>query len=249
MNDTQIKTLEQIRQFLSGTLSVEFSIDSKDESYRWIERTLIRLGYRSRSKVGKGLVLDFIEKVSGYSRVQTKRLVKQYLETGRIRRRQCTRKGFTRKYTNGDIRLLARTDELHGSLSGLLPRSLVNALSRFLNRLNTSVWRSCPCPTCTTSDKARLTATYALISIKPVLKPPVSANGANPNPDGYFRVDTVHQGDLDGVKGVYYINAVDEITQFEIVCSVEKISERYLIPVLEALLDQFPFVIVNFHTD
>ena len=58
MNDTQIKTLEQIRQFLSGTLSVEFSIDSKDESYRWIERTLIRLDYRSRSKVGKGLVLD-----------------------------------------------------------------------------------------------------------------------------------------------------------------------------------------------
>ena len=132
MNDTQIKTLEQIRQFLSGTLNVEFSIDSKDESYRWIERTLIRLGYRSRSKVGKGLVLDFIEKVSGYSRVQTKRLVKQYVETGRIKRRQCTRKGFTRKYTNGDIRLLARTDELHGSLSG---PSYVNALSRFLNRL------------------------------------------------------------------------------------------------------------------
>jgi hypothetical protein len=26
---------------------------------------------------------------------------------------------------------------------------------------------------------------------------------------GYLRIDTVHQGDLDGVKGVYHINAVD----------------------------------------
>ena len=32
----------------------------------------------------------------------------------------------------------------------------------------------------------------------------------------------------------------------EIVCAVEKISERYLIPVLEQLLDQFPFIILGF---
>jgi len=29
---------------------------------------------------------------------------------------------------------------------------------------------------------------------------------------GYLRLDTVHQGDLDGIKGVYHINAVDEVT-------------------------------------
>ena len=66
---------------------------------------------------------------------------------------------------------------------------------------------------------------------------------------GYIRVDTVHQGDLDGVKGVYHINAVDEVTQFELLCSVERISERYLIPVLEDLLAQFPFLIQGFHAD
>ena len=33
------------------------------------------------------------------------------------------------------------------------------------------------------------------------------------------------------------------------VCAVEKISERYLIPVLEQLLDQFPFIMVSFHAD
>jgi hypothetical protein len=37
---------------------------------------------------------------------------------------------------------------------------------------------------------------------------------------GYLRVDTVHQGDdLDGNKGVYHINAVDEVTQWEVVRS------------------------------
>lgn len=71
---------------------------------------------------------------------------------------------------------------------------------------------------------------------------------ANGQP-GYLRVDTVHQGDQDGVKGLYHINAVDEVTQFEMVCAVEKISERYLIPVLEQLLDQFPFIILGFHAD
>jgi hypothetical protein len=52
---------------------------------------------------------------------------------------------------------------------------------------------------------------------------------AHPNGQpGFIRIDSVHQGDQDGVKGVYHINAVDEVTQFEVVCTVEKISERYL---------------------
>ena len=44
---------------------------------------------------------------------------------------------------------------------------------------------------------------------------------------GFIRIDTVHQGDEDGIKGVYHINAVDEVTQMEVICAVEKISERY----------------------
>jgi len=66
---------------------------------------------------------------------------------------------------------------------------------------------------------------------------------------GYIRIDTVHQGDMNGSKGVYHINAVDEVTQWEIVASVERISEAYLVPVLEAVLQQFPFVIRGFHSD
>ena len=66
---------------------------------------------------------------------------------------------------------------------------------------------------------------------------------------GYIRIDSVHQGDLDRQKGVYHINATDEVTQFEVVTTVERISERYLIPALETLLETFPFVVINFHSD
>ena len=59
----------------------------------------------------------------------------------------------------------------------------------------------------------------------------------------------MHQGDQDKLKGVYHINAVDEVTQFEMVCSVEKISERYLVPALTLLLEDYPFKLLGFHSD
>ena len=66
---------------------------------------------------------------------------------------------------------------------------------------------------------------------------------------GYLRVDTVHQGNHDGQAGLYHINSVDTVTQWQVVGCVETISERHLIPVLEAMLHQFPFVILGFHCD
>ena len=69
------------------------------------------------------------------------------------------------------------------------------------------------------------------------------------NRPGYLRVDSVHQGDFDGIKGIHLINAVDQVTQFEVVCAVEKISERFLVPVLESLIHAFPFHIAGFHSD
>jgi len=66
---------------------------------------------------------------------------------------------------------------------------------------------------------------------------------------GYIRIDTVHQGDQDGMKGVYHINAVDIVTQWQLVAAVERISEAYLLPVIALLLEGFPFAIRGFHSD
>ena len=73
-----------------------------------------------------------------------------------------------------------------------------------------------------------------------------------PQPDGlpgFLRVDTVHQGDREGAKGVYLINIVDEVTQYEFIGAVAAISERFLVPVLDGLLGLFPFAVVGFHAD
>ncbi len=66
---------------------------------------------------------------------------------------------------------------------------------------------------------------------------------------GFIRIEAVHQGDQDGLKGVYHINAVDGLTQWELVASCEKLSEAYLLPVIGALLSGFPFRILGFHAD
>jgi len=42
---------------------------------------------------------------------------------------------------------------------------------------------------------------------------------------------------------------VDEVTQWEVVGCVEKISEQYLEVLLEDLILQFPYKIINFHSD
>jgi transposase InsO family protein len=85
-------------------------------------------------------------------------------------------------------------------------------------------------------------------------RPAATAIGERRRPEpqgrpGFLRVDTVHQGDWDGNKGVYHINAVDAVTQWQVVGCASKISEAYLLPVLKAVLAQFPFTILGFHAD
>lgn len=85
-------------------------------------------------------------------------------------------------------------------------------------------------------------------------KPTTVAIGERRKPEpcgkpGYIRVDTVHQGDREEEKGVYHLHLVDEVTQWDVTASVEQISESFLMPVLEEALSQFPFSLINFHSD
>ena len=84
MNDDHLKTLAQVRAFLDGTQTVEFSLHSKTERYDFIRRSLIRFAYHTLSKPDKGLLLSFMSHVSGYSRIQLKRLTKTWLEKGEL---------------------------------------------------------------------------------------------------------------------------------------------------------------------
>ena len=62
-------------------------------------------------------------------------------------------------------------------------------------------------------------------------------------------MSTAHQGDPDKVKGVYHINAVDKVTPKQFTGCMKRISECYLLQVLERLLVSFPFAVHGFHSD
>ena len=144
MNDHHLKTREQVRAFLDGTQAVEFSLNSKAERYDFIRRTLIRFAYQRLSKPDKGLLLSFMTRVSGYSRIQVKRLTKTWLKRGQLQPRSSAGNGFTRKYTDADRRLLAELDELHGTLSGPATKSFVNVPGGCLNSPAINDWLASP---------------------------------------------------------------------------------------------------------
>ena len=252
MNDGQLQTLEQVRGFLEGSEAVEFRGLTAQEKYYWIEEVLIRFRYHRLKRAEKGLIRRYIEKVTGYSRSQVSRLIAEYKRTGQLRRIQYRRHRFPRKYTPSEIGLLARTDELHGWLSGPATKKIMEReyeLYGYLEFENISRISIAHLYNLRKSNTYRgMTKRYTKT------KPVVSRIGERVRPDpkgqpGYIRVDTVHQGDQDGHKGVYHINTVDEVTQWEIVASVQRISEAYLVPVLETMLAQFPFIIRGFHSD
>jgi len=253
MDETQIKTLEDVEQFLNGTCQVRPVFHGgKSAVYAWIERTLVRFGYMQLNKKRKGIVRRYIVQLSRYSRQQVTRLIAQYRKNGHLRRRQRTANGFARKYTPADIQLLAMIDSVVDDVSGTTTKAYCKRAyelfhdHRFVRLADISVSHIYNLRGGKVYQRVRRKFTKTRgtkVNIGQRCKP--APNGE----PGYLRVDSVHQGDMDGKKGVYHINAVDEVTQWEIVVTARQINGRFMIPALEALLEQFPFIIKGFHAD
>lgn len=252
MNDHKLKNLDQVRAFLIGTTRVNFNPTCKSECYEWIQAALTRFTYHQLGKKDKGDVRRYLQKVTGYSRQQITRLIEQHRETRRVTLAPYDRDKFPKIYTREDIRLLAEVDELHQIRSGAATKKTFErmftiyqddryerlskiSVAHIYNLRKTHLYRE------------RYQVYTKTKSIKSLI-----GERRKPIPDGcpgFLRVDSVHQGDQDKVKGVYHINLVDAVTQWEIVCTVEVISEYHLIPALEKALEAFPFVIKGFHSD
>ena len=254
METERLTTLEEVRLFIAGSAAVDFAGADRESTYEFTRRTLSRFEYGRLGRSDKGLLRRYLTKATGLSRAQVARLIRQHADTGRIedRRGGAPSRPFERRYTAPDVRLLAEVDEILGQLSGPATRAVMRRehdvfgdarferLARLSNGHLYNLRKS------RTYRRKRTAWTRT--------KPSAVAIGERrkPQPDGrpgFVRVDSVHQGDLDGRKGIYEINLVDEVTQYEFVGAVEAISERFLIPVLEGLLARFPFVIKGFHAD
>ena len=251
MNDEQVRTLSQIEAFLNGTVSLKFEVAGA-ERYAFIARTVRRFAYKALSRAKKALVLRFLERVSGYSRQQMSRLVKRGAQRGALTKRyQGSRTSFARTYTHADVLLLAHTDTLHSTLSGMATKKL---MERALELFKDPRYERLAKISVAHLYNLRQHKDYRRRQVWTHTRPVSIAIGerrapAPNNRPGYLRVDSVHQGDQDGIKGVYHINTVDCVTQYEAVATCERISEAFLIPVLEELLQSFPFTILGFHSD
>jgi transposase InsO family protein len=245
-------SLEQIRAFLEGSDEVRFEGRNREEVYGWVNQTLRQQRYEELKRSGRGWVRRYLSKMTGLSRAQMTRLVKLYREGEEVKPKPYRRRRFPRRYTREDIELLAGVDEAHEVLSGpatqkILQRAYYNFQEPKYQRLaEVSVAHL---------YRLRKSRTYRQRRVAyQATRPAKVAIGERrrPQPEGrpgYVRIDTVHQGDLEGVKGVYHINAVDEVTQWQVLGATAQISEAYLLPVLETMLAQFPFRLRGFHSD
>ncbi len=255
MEEEKIDTLADISLFLQSKDRLSMRLKgSKAEVYKWIEATLVRFHYmRLKKRADKGLVLQHIKSITGYSRQHITKLVSAYNKTGRIRHQSRRRKqGFQSKYTRDDIALLAEVDKAVDGASGTTVKTLCQrefavygnkrfecisqvSVSHLYNLRKSTIYQRC---------RRVFTKTQPTpVNIGERCKP--RPNGK----PGYLRVDSVHQGDLDGKKGVYHINAVDEVTQWEVVVTVPRITEQFMIPALTSILQQCPFMTLGFHSD
>ena len=243
-------SLVEIAALLAASESVRFSGCGRTEIYGWVERLLCHHEYSLQGRRSKGLLRAYVERMTGFSRAQSTRLIGGYVRTGRVVGKPSGRPRYQRHYTAADIALLAAVDEAHERLSGPATRHILKRefevygkteFERLAKLSNGHLYnlRRSPRYGLRHYEKTRPTA----VQIGERKKP--APNGQ----PGFLRIDTVHQGDGPEGKGIYHINAVDEVTQWEVALVVERISEAWLMPLLQSILQQFPFVILNFHSD
>src|SRR3989338_1095340 len=257
MIDTGLNNFKSLGKFLNGVPDITFSATSTKEKYEWIKEVLNRFDFRHLKKSQRGTVREYIRKVTGYSNAQITRLICKYL-SGKLYFLDYQRHSFPRRYSPSDTALLCKTDNIHQRLNGYATQQI---LIRQYKKYGNPEYKRISQISVAHIYRLRATRVYQTKSLTFKNTQAVKRNigeRRKPNPQGrpgYIRVDTVHQGDLASEsgtlneKGVYHINSIDEMTQWEIVAAVEKISEAYLEPILLLTLEQYPFVIIEFHAD
>ena len=248
-----IRTLAEAEAFVAAHGGGEVAAPGRGAAYAHIGKTLARFAYWKQGRAAKGLLRRYLLLTTGLSESQLTRLIARCLKEGGLEdRRRGPARGFRRKRTLEDVLLLAETDELHGRLSGPATRKILERAFEVFQ--DARYERLAQLSDGHLYNLRRHRSYVRRLGSKTRTRPAPAAIGERrrPRPEGrpgWLRVDSVHQGDLGKVKGLYHINMVDEVTQYEFVGTVERIAESFLLPVLEGLLGAFPFAIRGFHSD
>lgn len=258
MNDENIVSITQLKSFLKEVAVVGFSINNignknKQEMYDWVGTVIQKFRYFSLKKKEKVIVIDYIKKITGRSRPQVKKLIKKKKKFGKIKLSTIKKNTFGVRYNTNDIARLIETDNAHERISAPATKKiLLREYNIFQHLEYERISHISISHIYNIRNESRQYKTNILFIAKTQATSRNIGERRKPQPEGkpgFLRVDSVHQGDKDLEKGVYYINMVDEVTQWEVIGCVEGISEQFLEPLLLELLERFPFIILNFHSD
>lgn len=245
MNDSRLININQLKGFLKGSQGLDLSLRKAgiEKKYQFIDKTVDRLNYPRLNRKEKRIVLAYLKKITGYKRAQLTRLVNR-AKKGKLVRKKYHRVNPSRKYSAFDIKLLEKTDEFHLRLNTIATRTI---LRREIEVFGKTDYQIIAQISPSHINNLRKHPVYRNTWVNHT-KPRIIPIGMTKPPEDYgrpgsLRVDSVHQRDL------YHINAVDVVTQWEIVFCVPMISEHFLKPALEIIVDQCPFIIFNFHSD
>jgi len=252
VHEAEKLSLEAIGRFVAASEELRFEGENRQQVYGWVEQVLVRQEYAQQGKAARGLVRRYVEKMTGMSRAQVTRLIARYTATGQVRPTIYRRRRFPGLYTRADVELLASVDEAHETLSGPATRRILEREVELYGKQEYVRLAAISVAHLYNLRKSQRYRERRLNYVK--TRPTAVSTGERRKPQpqgqpGYLRLDTVHQGDRPEAKGVYHINAVDEVLQWQVVGSTPRISETYLEPVLKAMMRQFPFRIKGFHTD
>lgn len=252
MHEAEQLNLGQIKAFLKGSEGIRFEGKTQEQIYSWIEKLLVHHQYHQQGRAVRGLLRQYVEKITGMSRAQVTRLIARFGKTGKVKPTVYQRHRFAQRYTAEDVELLARVDEAHETLSGPATRHILEREYEIYGKREYERLASISVAHLYNLRKRPKYRQQRLNYTKTRATQVAIGERRRPDPQGqpgFLRVDTVHQGDEQGSKGVYHINAVDEVTQWEVVSAVPRISEEFLTPVLKMMMAQFPFRILGFHSD
>jgi hypothetical protein len=249
-DDSLLSTIGNLRMFLDGTLPISFRPLRRAERAEWIRHTLVRFKYAVLKRQEKNVVRRYIAKVARLSDAQIDRHITAYRGNQPICRPYERHQPF-RRYEKADAELLATVDNATGRLSGnLTAQFCANQFAAGDQRF--SRLRSISSATVYRLRETSRYREFAVVKGRTQSVDRPIGERRKPEPGGipgFIRVDTVHQGDCGREKGVYHINLVDEVVQWEVVVAVEQIQESLLEIVLEEAMQLFPFLIRNFHSD
>ena len=252
MQHAERLTLAEMREFLDASSNLSFVGAGRKQIYGLLEGALRAQKYLELSKKDKGIVRRYLVKISGLSKAQITRLIARWRERGVIEPRASRRHRFPHRYTPADIQLLAETDAAHEGLSAPAVRRILEREFKVHRQTQYERLASISASHIYNLRRTRAYREHHVHHTKTRASAVSIGERRKPQPrgqPGFVRVDTVHQGDSPKGKGLYHINAVDTVTQWQVVGCCETISEAHLLPVLEAILHQFPFRIQGFHSD